>query len=362
MSFYKIFYKHYYKKTRKIRTQKKLTNAKLLSSKNVVLFFSFLMIFLNVSCSLNSKNKKTVTNFTAMDTYISIQSFGKNSAKANELAQKKVLELENLLSVTNPQSEVFFLNNNQKNWHTVNAQTFEVIDFSVQMAQLTDGAFNPCLYPILKEWGFTTNDFKIPSQKLIAQILPDTDYTNLILDSVHNAVFFPDRMMIDLGGIGKGFAGDKVLEILKQNGIESAILDFGGNIQTLGRKPDGSEWSIGVKNPLTKEITAGIKVENKAVITSGGYERYFTGSDGKKYIHILDSKSGRPADNEIASVTIISSDGKYADALSTALFVMGIEKAETFRQNNPDFEMLIFTKDGTPHISTGLQGKVDFFN
>lgn len=318
----------------------------------------FLMFLFLVSCS--TKNSKTITNFTAMDTFMTIQSYGKNSRKANELAKKKVLELENLLSVTNAQSEVYFLNHNQQKWHTVNPETYEIINFSFQMAQFTDGAFNPCLYPVLKEWGFTTENFKIPSKKLIEQLLPFTDFTKLELNKEETAVFFPEEMMIDLGGIGKGFAGDKVLEILKENGITSAILDFGGNIQTLGKKPDGSEWKIGIKNPLTKEIAASVQVDNMSVITSGGYERNFTGQDGKQYIHILDSRTGFPVDNDLASVTIICPEGKYADALSTAVFAMGLEKAKIFCQTNQTFEMLLFTKDGETYLSDGLHKKVIF--
>lgn len=321
--------------------------------------FFYFMIFIFVLTSCKNHQTKASVNFTAMDTFMTIQSFGKNAKKANELAKNKVFEIENLISVTDKNSEIFFLNHNQQKWNSVSDLTFEVINFSKKTAELTDGAFNPCLYPILKEWGFTASNFKIPPKSLIEQLLPYTDYKKLQINK--NAVFLSEKMMIDLGGIGKGFAGDKVLEILQQNGINSAILDFGGNIQTLGKKPDGNLWKIGIKNPLTKEIAASIKVENKAVITSGGYERYFTGDDGKTYIHILDSKTGMPAENEIASVTIICENGTFADALSTALFAMGLEKAKSFWQNNKNFQMLIFLKNGTYFCTDDIADKITFF-
>lgn len=320
----------------------------------------FIFSLFLISCE--TRRTSDSVSFTAMDTFMTIKSFGKNAKIANRLAKNKVLEIEKLISVTNRESEIFFLNKNQQKWNFVSDLTFEAINFSKKAAEQTNGAFNPCLYPILKEWGFTTEEFKIPTQTLIDQLLPLTDFKNLQTQTREgkNAVFLPEKMEIDLGGMGKGFAGDKVLEILRQNGIKSAILDFGGNIQTLGKKLDGNLWTIGIKNPLEKEIAASVKVENKAVITSGGYERFFTDENGKKYIHILDSATGKPVDNETASVTIICENGAYADALSTALFAMGPEKAKIFWQNNKNFEMLIFTKNDAPVYTDGLADKIIF--
>ena len=312
--------------------------------------------------SLSYSHKSTL-NITAMDTFMTIQSYGdkNNSEIANQKAKEEILRIEKLISVTDIESEIFRINHHQNEWQNVNQTTWEVLLEAKQMAQLTQGSFNPCLYPILSAWGFTTGSFSIPDNEKILHLLNFTDFEKIEFEDSYK-IFIPQNMMIDLGGIAKGFTGDKIIQILKENGIESALLDFGGNIQTLGTKPDGTKWNIGIKNPLTGEVAAGIKVENMTVITSGGYERFFTASDGKKYIHIIDSKTGFPVDNEIASVTILSSSGTYADALSTALFVMGTEKAFSFWKEHRDFEMLIFTKNKRAFVTKGLEDKVDFFD
>lgn len=310
-----------------------------------------------------SNSQKSIENITAMDTFMTIQSYGdkKNAEIANQKAKEEILRIEKLLSVTDIESEIFRINHHQNEWQNVNQTTWEVLLEAKQMAQLTQGSFNPCLYPILSAWGFTTGSFSIPDNEKILHLLNFTDFEKIEFKDSYK-IFIPQNMMIDLGGIAKGFTGDKIIQILKENGIESALLDFGGNIQTLGTKPDGTKWNIGIKNPLTGEVAAGIKVENMAVITSGGYERFFTASDGKKYIHIIDSKTGFPVDNEIASVTILSSSGTYADALSTALFVMGTEQSYNFWNERRDFEMLIFTKDKRVFVTKGIEKNVAFID
>lgn len=312
--------------------------------------------------SLSYSHKSTL-NITAMDTFMTIQCYGdkKNSEIATQKAKEEILRIEKLLSVTDTESEIFRINHHQNEWQNVNQTTWEVLLEAKQMAQLTQGSFNPCLYPILSAWGFTTGSFSIPDNEKILHLLNFTDFEKIKFEDSYK-IFIPQNMMIDLGGIAKGFTGDKIIQILRENGIESALLDFGGNIQTLGTKPDGTKWNIGIKNPLTGEVAAGIKVENMAVITSGGYERFFTTSDGKKYIHIIDSKTGFPVDNEIASVTILSSSGTYADALSTALFVMGTEQSYNFWNERRDFEMLIFTKDKRVFVTKGIEKNVAFID
>lgn len=323
----------------------------------------------NVLFKIHSENthssalKKSTVNITAMDTFMTIQSYGdkKSVEIVNQKAKEEILKIEKLLSVTDSESEIFMLNHHQNEWQNVNQTTWEVLLEAKKMAQLTQGAFNPCLYPVLSAWGFTTGNFSIPDNEKIQNLMNFTDFDKMKFENSHR-IFLPQNMMIDLGGIAKGFTGDKIIQILKENGIESALLDLGGNIQTLGTKPDGTKWNVGIKNPLTGEIAAAIKVENMAVITSGGYERFFTALDGKKYIHIIDSKTGFPVDNEIASVTILSPSGTYADSLSTALFVMGTDKALSFWKEHQDFEMLIFTKDRRSFVTIGLENKVDFLD
>lgn len=304
------------------------------------IWFFLCVLFFLVSCS----NQKSEISFYSMNTFMSIQSYGKNSDKINLEAKKRIEYLDSIFSTTNISSEIYKLNHNQNEFIEISDETKNLIDFSIKMSDKTEGALNIALYPIILEWGFTTQNYKIPSSQKISELLSFTDYKKIEIKE--NFVKIPQNMMIDLGSVGKGFAGDEVIKIFKANGIKSAILDLGGNIQTLGKKIDGSDWNIGIKNPFDKTSNLSVKVCDKAVITSGGYERHFFSEDGTEYIHIFNPKTGFPVDNDILSVTIISNSGTYADSLSTSLFVMGKEKALEFWQNTQDFSMILICKDG----------------
>lgn len=302
-----------------------------------------------------------------MNTFMTIQSYGLKSHSANLQVQERIRNIENNISTTVNTSSIYVLNHMDEEIKTfsVDDDSFGLIQFALNIADETDGALNIALYPVIRLWGFTTGEYKIPARQEIQTQLLYTDYKKIHLqspldekDDNHNRIQMPKGMEIDLGALGKGFAGDEAIKILCQNGVESALLDLGGNIQALGVKTDGSEWTIGVKNPWDGSVAAALKINNQAVVTSGGYERFFIGEDGNKYIHIFDGKTGYPVNNEISSVTIVSKSGLYADALSTAMFVLGSEKAFEFWEKHKNFEMIIFT-DGQQMIYTsGLKNKL----
>jgi thiamine biosynthesis lipoprotein len=163
-----------------------------------------------------------------------------------------------------------------------------------------------------------------------------------------------DGASIDLGGIAKGYTSSRVIQIMKDCGIEHAIINLGGNVQVLGTKTDGSDWRVAIQNPDSESSYLGIlSTADKAVITSGGYERYFE-QDGQVYHHIIDPQTGYPSDSDLTSVTIVYSDGTTADALSTALFAMGLDGAkELYRSGDIDFDMILF--DGSRvYVSEGI--------
>lgn len=312
---------------------------------------NILFIFLIFSCTNNQTN---TISFSAMDTIIKISSYGKTSELSNQLVQKEIYNLESLISTTNTNSEVYKLNHSNQTEQSFSNHTVFLLDYSIKIAQKTDGAFNPCLFPIITEWGFTTDDYKVPNQQKIDELLQYTDYSKIIINQEKKLITLSNNMMIDFGGIAKGYACDIAINILKENGVQSALLDLGGNIQTLGAKPDGSFWKIGIKNPWGGEPVLALSIQDKAVVTSAGYERYFN-QNNKTYIHIFDSKTGYPVENNIASVTIISEQGIYADALSTALFALGTEKAIDFYKNNKDFDFIILTKNQELIYSNGIK-------
>ncbi len=319
-------------------------------NKHVFLSAIILTAFLFISCG----EKKATTSLNAMDTFMTIQVYGKKSDMALEKTKKLIYQIERNISTTNAASDVYRLNHGEK--ISVSSDTLTLTKYSLDFAKQTNGVFNPALYPITSAWGFTTGAYKVPSKNQIDELLPLTNYSKIQIDGT--SINLEPGMALDFGAIGKGYTGDEAIKLLQDNGIHSALLDLGGNIQALGKKPDGTEWTIGIKSPWTGKAAAVIKIADQAVITSGGYERFFTADDGHNYIHIFDGKTGMPVDNGIAGVTIITESGLYADALSTTMFVMGLEDAAAYWKNHSDFEMIIFTENQDLYYTEGLEGKL----
>ncbi len=285
----------------------------------------------------------------AMDTYMVLKAYGTNAKKALEQAETEIQRLESLFSVKLRDSDISKINATSGNPVTVNVSTRTAIAKAIEIGDMTDGALDITVYPLVREWGFTTGDsdnepsYKIPEQWLIDWHLGNVGYDRIILNG--NIVTLPTQFEIDLGSVAKGYATDAVVQILDENGIDSALINLGGNVYALGRKPDNSKWKVGIQNPLdTDKVICSVSVENQAVITSGNYERFFE-ADGKKYWHIIDPKTGYPADNGIISATVIGSSGLDCDALSTALFVMGTEKAIDFCKKHKEIDAVLVTKD-----------------
>ena len=291
----------------------------------------------------------------AMNTYITMTAYGNDADVALDSAEKRIWELESLWSVTDEKSEIYQLNHNGGSPFTVSEPTSELIQFALSMAGKTEGALEPTIYPVLAAWGFTTDSHQIPEQKEIDQLLQTVGYKKVQVQN--QEILLPDGMQIDMGAVAKGFTGDQVAEILKDSKIESAIISLGGNIQTVGTKPDGGLWRIGVQSPGGEENFAVLETAECAVVTSGGYQNYFEGEDGTVYHHILDPKTGKSARSGLLSVTVVGKEGKVCDALSTALFVMGEEKAIRYWQENSDFDLILYTEKDKIIITEGLEDK-----
>ena len=303
--------------------------------------------------SENTENFQATKDVFAMDTYMNLKAYGENSEIALEIAGDEIKYLDELLSVTNNDSDVRKINNSNGNSVSVNKETAEIIQNAIEIGDQTNGALDITIYPVLKEWGFTTNDYKIPDGKTIEMLLKNVDYNKIKLDG--NSVTMPENFELDLGALAKGYTSDKVMEILRNNDVGSAVVSLGGNVQTLGRKPDGSLWKVAVTDPFSPDSAMGVlDAEDKAVITSGNYERYFVAENGEMYHHIIDPSDGYPADNGLVSVTIIGDSGIMCDALSTALFVSGFEKAVNYWKNNKDFDMILVTDRKNIFITEGI--------
>ena len=215
-----------------------------------------------------------------------------------------------------------------------------------------NGFFDITVYPAVTAWGFTTGEYRVPSDSELKTLADHIDYTAVKLTD--NVVNIPDSGMLDLGAVAKGYAADGSIELLNNSKAQAAVLNLGGTIGLFGKKPDGSRFKVGIADPENPAGYFGyLSCDSGVVATSGGYERYFE-RDGKRYIHILDPATAKPVDNHIASVTIVTDNGAKADAMSTALFVMGLDKATDYYRTHDGFDCVILTDDGSLYISEGI--------
>ncbi len=325
----------------------------------------------------------------AMDTFMNIRAYGENADEAVELCVQEIEGLEDLFDAQDPKSEISALN--REKTMEVSIDTADIISRAREVSTITDGAFDITVYPIVKEWGFTSGEYKIPDRDAIEALLENTGQDRIVVGNAgkipdekeavsdeipHNTdvyndagsakilVQMPENFEIGLGGIAKGYASDRLMEIFGQEGIGAGIVSLGGNVAACGTKPDGKPWRVAIENPDTEkkikalknaEYIGVVEVSDKSVITSGGYERFFD-KDGVRYHHIIDPKTGNPADSGLISVSIISDDGCLADGLSTALFVMGKEKAlQCWCEHKSMFDCILVESDGSVTITEGLK-------
>jgi len=290
--------------------------------------------------------------FTAMDTFMHFTVYGDRDAA--RLAKEELLHLDRLLSVTNEDSQVYALNHRTTPTNSLSPELTALLEQALILARQTEGAFDPTVYPVVRAWGFTTDTHQVPTQEELDRLLTLVDYTAPILDA--HSLTLPEGVQLDFGGIAKGWAGDRAAQLLRGKGVTSAILRLGGNIHTIGTKPDGSMWNIGIEDPDSGGTLGVVSVADLAVVTSGSYQRFFT-ENGQTYHHIIDPSTGRPAESGLTSVTVVGRYGARCDALSTALFVMGLEEAAQFWREHRDFEAVFVNEDGSVSITAGLENR-----
>lgn len=232
-----------------------------------------------------------------------------------------------------------------------------VIQKALSYAELSGGAFDPTIGPVVKLWNIGMDGERIPAPEEIAEALPLVDASAVAVDDAASTVFLPRAgMMLDLGAIAKGYAADEVARVLLEHRVKAAVVDLGGNVKVVGRKPDGSPWRIGIQDPFDdRGSRIGIaELEGGAtVVTSGVYERYFIGDDGAHYHHILDPATGYPARNGLVSVTVISSSSIDADGLSTTLFSLGLERGMALVETLDHVEAVFIDEDRRVYQSSG---------
>lgn len=312
------------------------------------------------------EDTKLTKELFAMDTIMDLTIYGfrkdgktiseeELGAVMNE-AVERIHQLEDLFSVTKKDSDVSKINAAEGKPVTVSGETYELLGQCLQFAEMTEGLFDVSVYPLVRLWGFTTGEYRVPAEQEIREVLGDIDYKKIRF-SGGDQVQLPKGMQIDLGAAAKGYVSQKLMELFRERGIESAVVSLGGNVQTMGKKQDGTRYRIGIVDPADGTSLYGtLEAEDQAVITSGIYQRYFE-KEGKTYHHIMDKRTGKPAENNLASVTVIAKEGTMGDALATALYVMGEEKAVQYQKSHPEIQVILIRKDGSLWQSTELLKK-----
>ena len=282
--------------------------------------------------------------------------------EAIQAVEQMLRDLENRMSLYLDSSEIQQLNNaaGSGEWVPLSEDTFTLLERAKQFCLESGGAFDPTIAPLTELWSITSDHPHLPSQQELDALLPLVDVQGLELDPEHRAARLTQPgMAVDLGGAAKGYACSRAWEILQEHKIRSGDLSIGGNLLVVGRRPDGNQFKFGLRDPrgTAKDYIATVALEDTTMATSGDYERFFE-QDGVRYHHILDPKTGRPAEGGLMSVSVVTDDGALADLLSTALFVQGREAALEQINSIPGCGLILIDTDKNVYISQSLAQSV----
>lgn len=321
--------------------------------KKILFLLSAVFPLLFCSCGMRSES------FFAMDTYITVKANGID-ANLLEKLKSEVYADENRFSKTFATSEIYKFNNSTEGME-VSSETAELIALALEIAEKTDGAFSPVLGSLCDLWDIKSENPRVPDDTEIAAALEVCKVENIAVSE--NVISKTNAgTKIDLGAIAKGYTAEKCMKILKNGKAKDALVSFGSSVACTGHS-DGKHggWNIGIKNPFdNSEIMGSVRLYDSCLGVSGAYERYFI-KDSERYHHILSPKTGYPANSDIESTAVITQSGALADALSTALFVMGKEKALSLYESGIfDFEAVLIMQDGNVYVTKGLEADFEF--
>jgi thiamine biosynthesis lipoprotein len=295
------------------------------------------------------------TDLFAMDTYMHMKIWS-DDQNITDRAAAEILRREDLFSAVRDGSDIQHINEAHGQPVTVDPETAQMIAEALEIGKESGGALNIALYPVSQLWDFKQETPHVPEADAVTAALTNTDQSQIRLDGT--TVTVPDGMALDLGCIAKGYTAARVKDFLQENGVKTAMLSLGGNVEAIGTKPDGTPWQIGIADPFAPDQTiCTFRSGAASVVTSGSYQRYFE-ADGRRWHHIIDPETGYPADNGLVSVTVIGSDGMECDALSTALFVMGKDRAIDLWQDRTEagkgFGLILITDEPAFYHTEGI--------
>ncbi len=292
-----------------------------------------------------------------MGTLLMHKAYGRHPLRALRAVQREVGRLERLLSRFDPKSEISRINRSAGLGRIkLSRETYALLSKAQELSFLSGGAFDITIGPLISLWDYKHSKV-VPDEAAVLKAISLVGFSDLQLDADSmTAKLMQPGQMIDLGGVGKGYASDKAMEVFRSHGITSAFTNIGGNVSTLHSKPDGSPWQVGIRHPRQEDQLIGaVSVSGQSVVTSGDYERYFIDRQGVRRHHLLDPLTGYPAESELVSVTVVHESALLADALSTAVFVSGMEKGLKLLEKIPSAQAVLVDQDLAVHVTKGLK-------
>lgn len=317
-----------------------------------------LCLCMALSLAACGENRKVTREIYAMDTVMTLTAYGSNADAGLDAAESVIFAMEAMLDPELPTSTVYAINHAEGSSVVVSAQIARMLTTAKTVYDQSGGALDPTVYPLVKRWGFVDQKYYKPTEAEIAEDLSRLCFDQMTLTSFPSSgsysLTIPAYGQLSFGAVAKGSAAENAIDAMRQAGVQSGIISLGGNVQTLGLKPDGSLWKVAIQDPENPDGYVGvISVGETAVVTSGPYQRNFV-IKGVVYHHIINPATGHPSGSSLRSVTIVCEDGTMADCLSTAMFVLGETKALNYWRQYGGFEMILITNDDRIVLTSGL--------
>ena len=327
---------------------------------------ALLCVLMMLPLSACGETRESKSVLFAMDTTMTLVAYGKNRESGLAAAESVIYSMDAMLDPEKESSTVWAINHANGENVVVPGQVADMLSAAKLVYQQSGGALDLTVYPLLKLWGFIDKKYYVPYDSEILDQLSRVCFDKVVLTSFPSSgtytVSMPSYGELSFGAVAKGCAADKAIAAMRAAGVTSGIVSLGGNVQTLGLKPDGSQWRVGIEDPNNpgSSYIGVLNVGEAAIVTSGSYQRCFTQvATGSTYHHILKPQSGYPVSNNLVSVTIICPDGTMADCLSTAMFVLGEVQSLNYwrsygKTDGGGFDMILITKDNRVICTKGL--------
>lgn len=321
----------------------------------VLIAICFCMMLGLSACGETKESQRQVF---AMNTVFTLTAYGNKAESGLSAAESVVLSMDAMLDPDIETSTTYAINNANGANVSVSGQVAKMLNCAQTVYRQSNGALDLSIFPVIQRWGFHNGRYYVPTPEELASDLSKRCFDSMVLTSFPSsgsyAVSFPAGAQISFAAVGKGNAAENAINAMRNVGVTSGIVSMGGNVQTLGVKPDGTNWKIAVQDPNNTSTYLGvISVGETAVVTSGSYQRFFT-QNNKTYHHLINPETGNPINNTLSSVTIICNDGTMADCLSTAMFILGESKALNYWRTYGGFEMILVNKDKQITCTKGL--------